>query len=156
MRQALDFVPPSNFEDLVKRYKYLLVPRGNGPPSSRSLQALRAPAVPLWQQTEEVEFFYPALRPFVHYIPLARGVENLYSAIEWAQQHPAACVRIIKAGQAFARRYINSEFANSYLHALLVEYARLQRYEPAVMGAYQRLKVDTGQLAKVEETTGGC
>ncbi|GAB4815720.1 hypothetical protein N2152v2_002766 [Parachlorella kessleri] len=156
MRHELRFVRSSKSEDLIKQYKYLLVPRGNGPPSSRSLQALRAPAVPLWQQTEEAEFFYPALRPYVHYIPLARGLEDLYSAIEWAQQHPAACMRIIRAGQAWARRYIHSEFANSYLHALLVEYARLQRFQPTVTAGYQRLKVDAGQVATVEKTTGGC
>lgn len=128
---------------------------GNGPPSSRSIQALAADTLPLWQQTEGFEFFYRGLRPYEHYLPVSRGLEDLYAAVRWAKDNPGATAAAAAAGQEFARRYLNAEFADTYLHALLSEYAGLLQFKPKLTPEYQQLGLRVVQLAALQNSTGG-
>ena len=36
------------------------------------------------------EFWYAGLRPYVHYLPLSEGLEDLHSRIEWAKRNQGA------------------------------------------------------------------
>jgi hypothetical protein len=138
------------------KFKYMVVVDGNGPPASRSDKVLLGDTVPLWQESEQYEFFYKALAPYVHYIPLAAGLEDLYSKIEWARAHPEACKRIVQEGQAFGRRYFNSAFADLYILTLLQEYAKLMRFTPALTDKHRLLEVTDAMQERLSRSAGGC
>lgn len=149
--------PPMPWAEQVGRYKYMVHVHGNGfVAASRSTIVLLADTVPLWQQSEGFEFFYYALQPYVHYIPLSRSLDDLFPAIEWARTHPEECKHIIQEGQSFAKRYFNTQFSNLYMHALLNEYAKLLKFRPAPTAAYHRVVVDDELRARVERSSGGC
>ena len=40
--------------------------------------------------TRAQEFWYTGLRPYVHYLPLSEGLEDLHARIEWAQRNQGA------------------------------------------------------------------
>lgn len=102
------------------------------------------------------EFFYPLLQPYVHYVPLARGLEDLYSAIEWARAHPEACKRIIQEGQNFAKRYFNTEFIALYMSTLLSQYAQRLKFKPVLTPAYQKVLLDAESYSRLGRSAGGC
>ena len=156
IKAAFGVAPRMPWAEQVARFKYVVNVAGNGVPTSRATAVLAAPIVPLWQQTEGREFFYDALQPYRHYVPLAQGLQDLYAAIDWARGNPDASRRIAQEGQAFARRHFNADFLSRYMLALLSEYARLQRFTPNVTAGYQRLLMDDAMLAAVNRSAGGC
>lgn len=140
----------------AETYKYMVMVDGNGPPSARAVEALRAGILLLWQQTEQKEFFYTALEPYRHYVPLARGLEDLYSTILWVRQHQLLSKAIIQNAQSFAERYFNTQFSNYYLHDLLVEYAKLLKFSPSLSSEYTRVTVSSLTAQEIRRHVGEC
>jgi hypothetical protein len=114
--------------DEFLKHKIAIVVDGNTGVASRSTPILRGNSALLWQETEWAEFFYSLLRPYIHYIPLGRGLEDLYTQLEWAQQNEAWTRRIAENGQAYANDHFNAEAVDAYFGSVLTEYARLQRF----------------------------
>jgi protein glucosyltransferase len=50
------------------------------------------------------QFFYPHLKPFIHYIPVRNDFSDLHSKIEWALSNPGLTNRISKAASHLARQ----------------------------------------------------
>ncbi|GGF69570.1 hypothetical protein GCM10007301_31550 [Azorhizobium oxalatiphilum] len=48
------------------------------------------------------QWFYDALVPWVHYVPVKADLSDLAEKIEWCRSHPDACRQIAADGQAFA------------------------------------------------------
>jgi hypothetical protein len=48
------------------------------------------------------QWFYQDLKPWIHYIPIARDLSNLPETMEWCLLNEPACREIASAGQAFA------------------------------------------------------
>ncbi len=48
------------------------------------------------------QWFYPDLKPWLHYIPVAQDLSNLFETMEWCLANQAACRDIASAGMAFA------------------------------------------------------
>ena len=140
-------------------------PQAIGQPTLRPAPALRPPINPACWPTlrplcpaapsAAAEFFYPALVPYVHYVPVARGLEDLFAAIAWARAHPEECGRIVQQAQAFARAHFNQRFLNRYMLALFVEYAKLLRFAPEPTPEHRRLLVDDA-LFRAENSSGAC
>jgi hypothetical protein len=49
------------------------------------------------------QWFYQDLKPWVHYIPIARDLSNLLETMEWCLLNEPACGDIASAGMAFAQ-----------------------------------------------------
>lgn len=49
------------------------------------------------------QWYYGALKPFEHFVPVAPDLSDLVERIEWCRGHDAECAAIAAAGQAFAR-----------------------------------------------------
>ncbi len=48
------------------------------------------------------QWYYDALQPFVHYVPIRADLADLGERIDWCRSNPAACAAIANAGQALA------------------------------------------------------
>ena len=55
----------------------------------------------------ETEWYYPLLKPYVHYIPMVTNESwvNLEEVIGWAEQHQEQVSKIVDSATAFATRY---------------------------------------------------
>ncbi len=83
-------------------------------------------SVTLKQESDEVQWFYRAVKPYVHYIPLKQDLSDLYDQIVWAQNHDAECQKISSQAQAFAQNNLMMEDHYLYLYHVLRRYASLQ------------------------------
>lgn len=89
-------------------FKVQLYMAGNG--YSARLKYLLATGSPVVYLTTTfrgnfMEYFTPALVPWVHYIPVYSG-PILVQTVEWLLAHPDEAQRIGAAGQAFAQQYL--------------------------------------------------
>jgi hypothetical protein len=150
-------VPSLPMEEQFEQYKYFIIVDGNTAASTRSTLILASDAVPLWQETEYAEYFFCNLRPFVHYVPVARNLENLYSVIEWVRQHPVESMEIAKEGQEFAKQHFNTAAVSSYLFELLLQYSKLMRFQPLIDNSYESVFIsDNHVFSGFVEQSGGC
>ena len=94
--------------------------------------ALHGDSLILWQQTNWFEAYYNGLRPFVHYVPVASDLSDLFAKISWARAHPADVAHIIRNAQRFARQFITAGAATAHLHDVLLRYGNLMAFAPNI------------------------
>ena len=60
------------------------------------------------------QWYYHALRPFEHYVPVAADLSDFAEQIEWCRSHQRECAAIAAAGREFAReRTLEREMAEA-------------------------------------------
>ncbi len=94
-------------------------------------------SVALKQESDQVQWFYRALKPYVHYIPITNDMSDLLDKIAWAKEHDEEVLQIVKNGQQFAMENLLYEDLYAYLHLAFCEYAKLQVID------FQKLKNET-------------
>ena len=77
-----------------------------------------------WEQ-----WYYGALEPYVHYIPVECQLEDLVEKISWAKEHDAECKEIAKNAQRFARAHLTRSDHLVYLYYLIERYSQLNFIE---------------------------
>jgi len=120
------FSPSMPIEDQIV-YKYQLLIDGNSCAYSRAYWQLFSNCVILKQVSENIQWFYRAFLPFVHFIPVNQDMSDLPEMINWALQHDAEAHQISSQTQQFAKNNVSYARIMQYLHLVLVEYAALQR-----------------------------
>jgi hypothetical protein len=115
----------------VVKYKYLLDIEGHGP-SFRLKNLLLANSVVFKVQEEGVQWFYPDLKAYVHYIPVsADNFElDLEKKVMWARHHDDVVRRIGEQGAAFAKKYIDNQNLARYQAMTISLYATRQTFGP--------------------------
>ena len=80
---------------------------------------------------EWLEFFYPAMKPWVHYIPVPKDAseEELYNLIEFAKEHPDISKKIADEGASFIKAHLTMHDVGCYWRDLLKEYSKLLTYK---------------------------
>lgn len=124
------------------RYKYLLNFDGMAA-SFRLKNILLCGSVVLWSARSWTEFFYHGLEPWVHYVPVA-DARDAAEQIRRLEADDALARRIALAGQTFVRDHLRMEEVAEYWRELLLQYAKLQRFE--VKKSRQLVKVRDGEL----------
>jgi len=117
-------------------YKYELVLDGNGSPAGRIDRQLAHNSLILMQETSAHQMYTKYLRPYTHYVPLQSNVSDLSDAFQWAMNNEESVVQIIKNASQFTD-YIQSEPVLAYTGALLVQYSKLQTFQPQLETAHQ-------------------
>lgn len=77
--------------------------------------------------SEEIQWFYKALQPHVHYIPVKEDLEDLIEKIEWAQSNDALCKEIAQRACTFAENNLLYGDVLFYFSLVLKRYASLQQ-----------------------------
>jgi hypothetical protein len=65
------------------------------------------------------EWYYRYMTPFVHYIPLDRGLQNLTATLEWSRNHPDDVYQIAQNGKAFFEEYLSFDAMKEFYYELL-------------------------------------
>ena len=125
-----DYVPLEQHS----QYRYLIDLDGNCASNPRNLLYLLSSSVLFKTVTPSVSWFYPALVPYEHFIPVKPDLSDLMSQLEYAMSHDDEC-RII----AQNARQLGEDLWDSidiYIYRLLEAYAQRQAlyYFPSLQG----------------------
>ncbi|GLI58780.1 hypothetical protein VaNZ11_000536 [Volvox africanus] len=75
-------------------------------------------------------FYYPAIKPFEHYVPIMyKHEDDIFEMIEWAKKYDAEAKKIAINAQRFAMRNLNRHARLCYIFRLLTELSKQMRYE---------------------------
>ncbi len=118
-----DFVPLSQF----CRYKYLVDVDGHTANTPRVALFLHSNSVLFKQVSEEELWFFTALKPNIHFIPVSHDLSDLLSQLAWAKSHDAECEAIVKNANQFAKENLSAESIYLYLYRLLEGYSSKQK-----------------------------
>jgi len=110
-------------------HKHLLHIDGNAA-SSRLASELHVGSTIFKQDSFSNEYFYPLLRPYVHYVPVAASLHDVPEKLAWAKAHPQQAEAIANAGKQFAREHLHVTAVACYWWQLLTAFAELQNFEP--------------------------
>lgn len=118
--------PLSPRDSLV--YKYLMDIDGLTCGWSRCYWSLLSNSVVFKQTTENIQWFYGALEPYYHYIPVKKDLSNLLEQLHWAKDHDKEVKKIADQGSRFVENNLSEEMILLYLYWLFVYYAEIQHF----------------------------
>lgn len=109
-------------------YKYQILIDGNSCAYARAYWQLFSNSVIFKQNSPNIQWYYGALKPYTHYIPVQSNFADLPEKIEWAKAHDLEAKRIQNTAQRFARNNLIAPKMSLYLYLLLREYAKYQKF----------------------------
>jgi len=77
------------------------------------------------EDSHHIQWYYNALKPYVHYIPVKEGLGDLLEKLEWARLHDAEARQIAQQGREFALSHITQGQNRLYYYHALLAYSRL-------------------------------
>lgn len=107
------------------RYKYLILINGNAASYTNSGWKFFTNSVVFLPKSMWTQWYYGALKPYVHYIPVAEDLGDLVEKINWARLHDAECELIANNARNFAISYLTRPDLLNYWYFLLLKYSEL-------------------------------
>lgn len=89
------------------------------------------------QESDQIQWFYGAVKPYEHYVPVKNDMSDLVDQISWAQAHDERVRAISENAQAFARQNLMPTHNYAYLFKVLSRYAEHQKID------FRKLKTAT-------------
>lgn len=108
-------------------YKYLINMKGVAA-SFRYRHLFMCKSLVINLESRWIEFFYPALQPWYHYVPLD-DAENLVSILKFLRKYPEIAEQIAENGFNFVSKYLSEESVQCYWTELLKRYQTLIKYK---------------------------
>lgn len=102
------------------RYKYILTLEGHTAANRLSYE-LSSGSVVLLAASRWKLWYYRLLKPFVHYVPVAEDLSDLFERVDWCRANDERCRDIAAAARDFYDRYLGTRGILDYLQLLLVE-----------------------------------
>lgn len=106
-------------------YKYLLDIDGNTCSFSRMAWILRSNSLLMKHRSNLVQWYYPRLHPYVHYLPINEDFSNLEEQFLWAEAHPQEAKQIAENGHKLAQQIFNSNAVLKSFEQALLQYHAL-------------------------------
>ena len=119
-----------SFEEQVAMYRYLIWAPGNCASVRLALQ-LASDAAVFKIEIDESEWYYPLLKPLVHYVPLTANEThvNLAEMMYWARHHQSEVDAIVVEANKFAQLFLSPTGRDCYTLQLLQRLQNLTRTE---------------------------
>lgn len=89
---------------------------------------------------EWLEFFYDALKPWVHYIPVKQDLSDARELIEFAQENDSVVREIARRGREFIKQHLRMEDVECYWRELITNYTKLLKFTPKLNKKYAQIK----------------
>ena len=125
-----EFKPVSEIDHL--KYKYLISVDGNTCAWLRIPWIMLSNSLLIKQESTKIEWFYPAIKPYIHYVPVNYNLANIFSQLEWIKTHEDQVKKISHNAHEFIISNLMPEHINSHVVIILNEYAKLQQDETIV------------------------
>ncbi|MCI5051705.1 MAG: hypothetical protein MRY21_01045 [Simkaniaceae bacterium] len=119
-------VPMGNFLTPTDQlaYKYLICLDGNTCTYPGLHWRLLANSVVLKHESDNIQWFYDALTPFEHYIPIKNDCANLVAMLSWAEANDPQAEKIAQNATDFAKENLSTAAIYLYVKCLLEQYAK--------------------------------
>lgn len=104
------------------RYKYLMDVDGNSNGWDRCFWGLLSNSALFKQVTDFNQWYYKALQPWKHYIPVKEDLSDLEEKIAWAKSHDDKAREIADEGREIARAVFARDAVFEYMRRLLTAY----------------------------------
>ncbi|KAM9454457.1 protein O-glucosyltransferase 1 [Clarias gariepinus] len=141
--------PPAKEIPLVDHceYKYLFNFRGVAA-SFRFKHLFLCGSLVFHVGEEWLEFFYPQLKPWVHYIPVKQDLSDLRELLQFVKENDKVVEAIALRGQTFIEDHLRMEDVSCYWETLLTDYSKLLEYKPKRKSSYNQVtrKPDRSEL----------
>ncbi|XP_051982837.1 protein O-glucosyltransferase 1 [Xyrauchen texanus] len=123
--------PPAKEIPLVDHceYKYLFNFRGVAA-SFRFKHLFLCGSLVFHVGEEWLEFFYPQLKPWVHYIPVKQDLSDLRELLQFVKEKDDVAKEIAMRGQTFILHHLRMEDVSCYWERLLTDLSKLLKYKP--------------------------
>lgn len=115
--------PSASYEEHM-RHKYLPVLDGIMCTYPGYQWRLLSGCLTLKQESDQIQWFYGALQPFVHYVPIANDMSNLIDQITWAEENDALCAKIANNAQEFVHSHLLFDDVYHYFYCALISYGK--------------------------------
>ncbi|CAI5772784.1 CAP10 domain-containing protein [Podarcis lilfordi] len=76
-----------------------------------------------------LEFFYPQLKPWVHYIPVKSDLSDVRELLQFVRENDEVAQEISKRGRQFIMDHLRMEDISCYWERLLTEYSKTLTYK---------------------------
>ncbi|XP_045165596.2 protein O-glucosyltransferase 1-like [Mercenaria mercenaria] len=87
-----------------------------------------------------MEFFYSAMKPWVHYIPVRQDLTDVRELLQFAQENDAVVHKIALRGRQFIWDHLRMEDVSCYWLKLLKQYAKLLSFKPTRNKSFKQIK----------------
>ncbi|XP_066563080.1 protein O-glucosyltransferase 1 isoform X2 [Amia ocellicauda] len=94
---------------------------------------------------EWLEFFYPQLKPWVHYIPVKQDLSDVRELLQFVKENDDIAQEVAKRGQKFILDNLQIEDVACYWEKLLTEFATLLKYHPERNTSYSHITHKPGK-----------
>ena len=88
---------------------------------------------------EWLEFFYAALKPWIHYIPVRQDLNDARELIEFAQENDRLAKEIARRGRDFIASHLKMEDIYCYWEELIKEYTKLLKFKPKLNKKFKQV-----------------
>jgi len=99
-------------------YKYILHLPGHSAAYRLSLEMFMGSVI-LYYPCMYYIWFFPWMKPWVHFVPLTGTTEDLYAKIRWCKANDDQCRRMAEQAKQFAHQYLTREAILDYLQKTL-------------------------------------
>ena len=79
---------------------------------------------------EWIEFFYTAMKPWVHYIPVSVDLSNVKDLLKFARENDEIVQKIANRGHDFIANHLRMEDVQDYWLKILKRYGKLMKWTP--------------------------
>lgn len=105
------------------KFKYLISIDGTRCAWERLIWLLHSNSLTLKHETNQVQWYYKGIKPYVHYIPVI-DESSILTQIDWANTHPREVNDMIERSTAFVEQNLKLEDFYHYFMVLLQTYTQ--------------------------------
>ncbi len=131
LKQLLDLLFRQNNPKISEvdhlKYKYLISVDGNTCAWMRVPWIMASNSVLVKQETSKIEWFYAAIHPYVHYVPVNENLTNIFTQFEWMKMHDSELQKISTNASHFIKNELMPEHIDAHMAIILDKYADIQQ-----------------------------
>lgn len=118
----IDEYPDTRLErSIMAEYKYQLDISGDIVPAWGGMRWKMCTGNVVFRvNTTLMDWWYSALVPYKHYVPVDSDLSNLYQQYQWVQQHRYEAYNIMKAGQELCKQTSTEEAITKYQSSIIL------------------------------------
>ncbi|HSX13204.1 MAG TPA: glycosyl transferase family 90 [Chlamydiales bacterium] len=123
-QHLITFVKPGASYEEHMEFKYLPVLDGIMCSYPGFQWRLLSGCLTMKQESDQIQWFYRALKPFVHYVPIKNDLSDLVAQVDLARNNDPLCKQISKNAKEFVLGNLLFEDVYLYLYLALSNYAK--------------------------------
>ncbi|MEK6733898.1 MAG: glycosyl transferase family 90 [Pseudomonadota bacterium] len=108
------------------KYKYLLSLDGNAATGTRIPWIMYSNSVLVKQESQKIQWYYTALKPYVNYVPLKHDLTDIFEQINWMKSHDDEVHKIALNAHEFVANNLMPDDIDKQIVILLKNFAKIQ------------------------------